>query len=160
GWSLEHTGEAAMKCLRIHRCRLMLAALLAFVTAQPVLAAGSGVSGRVVGLDEKGVPLGSVKGATVQFLNKAGKAAGSAATDKKGYYKVNLAPGTYTYKVHADGYKDEDAHRAITLTLSEGYAVHNVALIRGKNDPNKKAGKLATGPVGTLTGHVVEKAGV
>jgi uncharacterized membrane protein len=137
----------------------MLAALLACGTAQPAFAAGSGVSGRVVGLNEKGVPLGSIKGATVQFLNKAGKPAGSATTDKKGYYKVNLAPGTYTYKVHADGYKDEDAHRAITLALSEGYAVHNVALIRGKNDPNKKAAKLATGPVGTLTGHVVEKAG-
>src|SRR5262245_49409834 len=159
GWSREPTGEAAMKYLCIHRCWMMLAALLACGTVLPAFAAGSGVSGRVVGLNEKGVPLGSIKGATVQFLNKAGKPAGGATTDKKGYYKVDLAPGTYTYKVRADGYKDEDAHRAITLTLSEGYAVHNVALIRGKNDPNQKAAKLATGPVGTLVGHVFEKTG-
>ena len=125
------------------RCCCLMVALLACGIAPPAFAANSGVSGRVVGLDEKGVPLGSIKGATVQFLNKAGKPAASATTDKKGYYKVNLAPGSYTYKVHADGYKDEDAHRAITLTLSEGYAVHNVALIRGKNDPNRKAAKLA-----------------
>src|SRR5262245_6528235 len=132
-------------------------ALFALVLTNPIQAAGPGVSGQVLGLNEKGLPVGNVAGARIEFKNRAGKVAASVLSDKKGSYKVDLPPGNYTYKIQAAGFKDEDAGRGISLTLSEGYAVHNFSLIRGKTDPKQKGPKLAVEAVGTLKGRVQGK---
>jgi hypothetical protein len=136
----------------------VVAVLLATGIARPA-ADGPGVNGRVLALDEKGLPRGTVAAANIEFKDRAGKVAARVTADKKGCYKVNLAPGMYTYKIQAAGFKDENAGRRISLTLTEGYAVCNFSLIRGKNDPSLKTPTVAAVPVGTLTGRVMEKTG-
>jgi hypothetical protein len=133
------------------------ASLLALAMTQPAHAAGPGVNGRVLALDAKGLPLGTVASATIEFMDRAGKVAARVTADKKGYYKVNLSPGTYTFKVQAPGFKDENTGRGISLTLTEGYAVYNFSLTRGKSDPNQKSPSIAAAAVGTLNGRVLER---
>jgi Carboxypeptidase regulatory-like domain len=138
----------------------VVAALAALVTAgivPSVHAVGPGVNGRVLGLDAKGVPAGSVAGAKLEFKNRAGKVVATGTSDAKGRYKVNLAPGTYTYKIQAAGFKAENAARGLTLTLSEGYALHNFSLIRGKTDPKAKSPRTDAQAVGALKGKVQGK---
>ena len=57
--------------------------------------AEAGINGRIFGLDEKGVPMGSLPGAKIEFKNAAGKVAGTGVSDGKGRYSVKLPPGTY-----------------------------------------------------------------
>src|SRR5690242_9904188 len=83
-----------------------LAALMTLGVANSARAE-AGVNGRVLGLDEKGVPIGSVAGARLEFTNAAGQVVATGASDQKGRYKVKLPPGTYTYKIQAAGFKDE-----------------------------------------------------
>ena len=133
-----------------------MAALMTLGIADRVHAE-AGINGRVFGLDEKGIPMGSVVGAKIEFKNAAGKLVGGGISDKKGRYKVKLPPGTYTYKIQAAGFKDENAARAITLTLSDGFALHNFSLSRGKTDPNRKVPKTGAEAVGFLKGKVQGK---
>ncbi len=139
------------------RLAAALAALLALaVVVTPVLAAGAGVNGRVLRLEAMGRITGVVPGAVLEFKSLAGSVR-RATADKDGYYKIDLPPGKYTYKVQAAGFRDEDAGRGITLTLSEGYAVQNFFLGAGKNDPGRRPPQPAPVPVGTLDGQVVER---
>jgi hypothetical protein len=136
---------------------IVLSALVTLAVVKPVQATPPGVTGHVIGLDAKGVPMGSVSGAKIEFKDRAGKVAASVISDKRGNYQATLQPGTYTYKVQAAGFKDENAARAITLNLSDGNAVYNFSLSRGKTDPKSLAPKLAAEAVGTLKGKVQGK---
>jgi len=131
--------------------------LLLAVGAQPLQAAGPGVSGRVFALDDTGLITGIVPGAAIEFKDQAGRSAARLTADKNGYYQTELPPGIYVFKVHADGFKDEDAGRAITLKRSDGYAVHNFSLSKGKTDPKHKPVPVPPVEIGTLQGRVLEK---
>jgi hypothetical protein len=147
-----------MNRLAIHnRRRVLVAALLALGLTGPVQAAGPGLNGRILALDEKGLPRGTVAGAKIEFKNLAGNVVAQVTADKKGKYKVDLPAGQYSYTVRALGFRDEDAGRGIRVTLSDGYAVYDFCLIRGKNDSRQKRRAIATATVGTVKGYVREK---
>src|SRR5262245_30288983 len=99
----------------------------------------------------------AIAGAEVQFIKGNGEVAASAKTDKSGYYSVALLAGEYAYQVTASGYKPEKMGRGIQFRLSEGYAVHNFTLIKGKEDPNQKGPELPFTDIGELRGQVYEK---
>jgi len=129
---------------------LAMAILLGgFATAQ---AAGPGVMGRVLGVDEGGKLLGTVPGAKIEL-----KGGGTTTSDGTGRYKIDVPPGTYPYRLTAAGYKDEDSGRGVQLQLSEGYAVFNFTLTKGKTDPEKKPKEQPEVKSGRLKGRVYEK---
>jgi len=118
---------------------------------------GPGLSGRVFALDAKGLPAGPVANARIEFKDQSGQPAGKATTNSLGRYTVKLTPGTYYYKVTAEGFKDEDGRRGIQLARSRGYAVYNFSLVKGKNDPNKKPPDILPVKIGGLQGRVLEQ---
>jgi hypothetical protein len=126
------------------------------VVAQLAVAAGPGVHGRVLELDTEGKITGTVSGAAIEFKDQSGAAAGRATSGEGGYYRVDLPPGKYYYKVTAAGYKDEDHGRGIALQRSEGYAVYNFSLTKGPNDPDRKPPVIETVELGKLSGRVFE----
>lgn len=134
-----------------------VAALLLFGPMQAGLAAGPGVHGRVLGHDEQGSYLGIVAGAKIQFETTGGSPAGQCASDANGYYKIDLAPGEYLYKIKADGYRSEDRGRGMRLTQSQGYAVFNLALTKGQDDPNRQPPEPPKKKLGRLHGRVLEE---
>jgi hypothetical protein len=144
-----------------HRARPIVAGLaLVFCLAGPgplAQAAGPGVHGYVWALNDKGLVTGTVPGAQIVFKDQGGKVAAKATADANGYYKADLAPGTYYYKVTAEGYKNEDHGRAVTLKKSEGYWPFNFSLVKGKNDPDRKPPVIPQVATGRLKGRVVEK---
>ena len=71
-------------------------------------AAGPGVHGRVFALDESGQTTGTVPGAKIEFRSLSGAAQSPATAGPNGYYRIDLPPGRYTYKVTAAGFQDED----------------------------------------------------
>ncbi|MGB6608668.1 MAG: carboxypeptidase-like regulatory domain-containing protein, partial [Acidobacteriaceae bacterium] len=66
-----------------------------------------------------------IPGATVVLTNPATQAAKTATTNATGFYTFNeLAPGSYTVKVTANGFKEEDfSDVAITAELARGLDV-------------------------------------
>jgi hypothetical protein len=134
-----------------------LAALVVLLGPAIALAASPGVHGRVLGHDEEGKLLGVVAAAKIEFQNRSGAKVAAATADKNGYYKVDLPPGEYLYKVEAPGYRKEEAGRGIRLEQSEGYAIFNLALTQGKTDPNRKPPVTPTQKLGKLRGRVLEK---
>lgn len=122
-------------------------------------AAGPGVHGRVLGNDEAGKFLGVVPGATVEFLNGAQSSAGKATADENGYYRVELPPGEYLYRVRAEGYRTEDAGRGLRLTVSSGFAIFNPALVKGADVAEPKPIRPPMEAMGLLSGRVVERVG-
>lgn len=142
------------------RVRRLAALAMLFCLAGPALnsqAAGPGIAGRVFALDDKGLPAGLVPGAKIEIKGSTGQAAAQATADARGFYKIDLSPGTYTYKVHAAGFKDEDVGRGITLKLSEGYAVYNFSLVKGETSPDRKPPVIPVVESGRLKGRVLEK---
>jgi hypothetical protein len=145
--------------MRHHLPRLILtvAALTGMLLATPsVGAAGPGVHGRVLGHNEQGSLLGIVAGAKIQFQNAAGQAVAQTTADNNGYYKVDLPPGEYLYKIQAPGYRDENAGRGMHLVLTQGYAIFNLALTQGENDPTAKPPDVKIKRIGKLHGRVFE----
>jgi hypothetical protein len=141
-------------------CMIPVVVLLSTLSvARPLSAAGSGVRGQVLALDEQGKLTGIVAGATIELTNQAGQVAGRATSDAQGAYKIDIAPGSYLYKVRAAGFRDENVGRGIQLKLTEGYSVYNFSLTKGKNDPNQQPPTPPTVPVGKLQGRVLEKTG-
>lgn len=133
------------------------ALLLLFGAALPVQAAGPGVHGRVLALDEDGKVTGIVAGATIEFKGEGGGVAAQVTSDQSGYFRADLPAGRYFYKVQAEGFKDEDHGRGIALTRSEGYAVYNLSLTRGENDPGHEPPAGPSAEIGVLRGRVLEK---
>jgi hypothetical protein len=133
-----------------------LAGVIALV-ASGAQAAGPGVHGRVLGHDVQGKFLGVVAGAKIEFQNQSGAKVAQTAADDKGYYKLDLAPGNYLYKIEAPGYRKEDAGRGMRLSQSQGYAIFNLALTKGQDDPNRKPPVTPPKQIGKLRGRVLEK---
>ncbi len=127
---------------------------LAFLVGTGAMAdaAGPGLTGRVLGVDEDGKLLGTVPGATIEL-----KGGGSTTSDGAGRYTIDVGPGSYPYKVTAAGYKDEDSGRGVQQQLSEGYAVFNFTLTKGKTDPESKPQAKPEAERGRLKGRVYEK---
>ena len=123
--------------------------------AEPAHAEGAGVHGRVLGLDEHGKFAGVVSGATIQFMDQTGKVVARITVGSNGYYRAQLPPGKYYYRVTADGFKDQDQGRAIALELSDEYAVYNFSLTKGNNE--KRPAQIPAVPLGSLGGRVLEK---
>lgn len=144
----------------LHNPRLRAAVaslmLLAAITGA-ARAAGPGLHGCVFSLGEKGRLTGVVPGANLDFTNQAGVQVASTTSGPDGYYKIDLAPGTYFFKITAPGYKDEDSGRGLTLVRSEGYAVHNFSLVKGTSDPQRKPPALPAVKIGDLQGRVFER---
>jgi hypothetical protein len=92
-----------------------------------------------------------------QFKNRSGAQVAQTAADKNGYYRVDLPPGEYLYEIEAEGYRKEDAGRGMRLQQSQGYAVFNLALTKGKTDPNRKPPEVPPRKIGKLHGRVLEK---
>ena len=67
-------------------------------------AAGPGLHGRVLGLDDDGRYVGVVAGAKIDFKGQGGAAAAQTTSGANGYYRVDLPAGVYTYKIEAEGY--------------------------------------------------------
>ncbi len=79
---------------------------------------GSGItlSGRVSGQDDKGTYVGVLPNAKVDLFKSDKSAAGSATADETGFYQITgLKPGTYTYKVSANGYAPDEAGRGMAI---------------------------------------------
>ena len=101
--------------------------------------------------------MGIVAGAKIELKNQAGNVVSQVTAGRDGSYRINLAPGTYYYKVTAEGYKDEDAGRGFTLQNSGGRSIYNLSLTEGENDPNRKPPEIETVELGKLKGKVLEK---
>ena len=123
-----------------------------------VSAAGPGVHGRVLGHDEQGKFLGIVAGAQIEFQNGSHARVASALADPNGYYKVDLPPGEYYYRIHADGYRTEEGGRGMRLSNSQGYAVFNLALTKGQDDQDRKPPVPPVAAEGRLRGRVLEES--
>ncbi len=105
--------------------------------------------GRVYGQDPQGNHLGSVPGAKLELTDAAGNVVASAAADDAGYYRIApLMPGTFRYRLSADGYRDEDARRGLAVPHA-GEHVHNFVLTFGAPKPTQP-----TDPPGRLFGQV------
>lgn len=79
---------------------------------------GSGItlSGRVSGQDDKGTYVGVLPNAKVDLFKSDKSAAGSATADETGFYQITgLKPGTYTYRVSANGYAADEAGRGMVI---------------------------------------------
>src|SRR6185436_3775782 len=135
-----------------------IACLLLGLAPAVARGAGPGVHGRVLGHDEKGTFLGIVAGAKIEFQSRAGAKVAQVAADKDGYYKVNLPPGEYLYKIEAPGYRKEDAGRGMRLEQNQGYAIFNLALTKGQTEPSHKTPEVPPQKIGKLHGRVLEKA--
>lgn len=142
-----------------HSTFLVLAAigLVLSLLEGSATAAGPGVHGRVFALDENGQTTGTVPGAKIEFRSLSGAAQSPATAGPNGYYRIDLPPGRYTYKVTAAGFQDEDQGRGIALELTDGYAVYNFSLIKGKNPEQRKSPELPAVQMGHLEGRVLEK---
>lgn len=136
---------------------VVLAGLLLLATCQPIKAEGPGFHGRVFELNNQGLPVGQVAGATIEFTSQAGKAVTRVTSDAQGLYKVELQPGAYYFKVSAPGFKDENTGRGLRLQLNEGYAVYNFSLVKGTNDPSVKPPRIPSVEPGKLQGQVRER---
>jgi hypothetical protein len=138
---------------------MLLAAAVLLTLAMPCVAgaAGPGVHGRVLGQDEQGKLLGVVAGAKIEFQNRGGAKVAQTTADKDGYYKVDLPPGEYLYKIEAAGYRKEAAGRGMKLTQSESYAIFNLALTKGQDDATRKPPEIPVQKIGKLRGRVLEK---
>lgn len=131
--------------------------LLAVIAGAPAaFAAGPGLHGRVLGLDDEGQYVGIVPGATIEFRGQSGTAAAETTSGENGYYRVDLAPGVYTYRISAEGYRTDDVGRGLEIQQSEGYVVHDFSLVRGENEPAEEPSQAETVPVGELSGRVFE----
>jgi len=137
--------------------RLLPAALLLIAAAAASAdAAGPGVHGRVFALDENGAIAGAVPGARIELAGQGGGAVTVNAA-QGGYYRADLPPGSYRYKVTAEGFRDEDFGSGFSLQLGEGYAVYNFSLTRGQNDPDREPPQNLETAIGKLAGRVLEK---
>lgn len=140
-------------------CRLIVVScmvLLGPASGAPA-ADGAGIHGRVLGLAEDGKLLGIVAGAKIEVKDQAGSVAAQVTSGQDGTYQLDLAPGTYYYKVTADGYKDEDTGRGFKVQNSDGRAIYNFSLTEGQTDPNHTPPNIEPVPLGRLTGHVFER---
>ena len=141
----------------LRRAAAAMALVLVLAAAQAVQAAGPGVHGRVFSLDPSGKLAGVVPGAKIEFKSQGGSPLMSVAAAENGYYRVDLPPGHYYFKVTADGHKDEDSGRGLALQLSDGYAVYNFSLTPGETDPERTTPELDTIEEGKLHGRVMER---
>jgi len=141
---------------RIGRTAGVVVFLSMLAAVRPLAAAGPGVQGVVLALDERGNITGLVPGAAIELTNQAGQVVGSATADAQGAYRLDAPAGTYTYKVRAQGYRDENVGRGFQLRLSEGYSVYNFSLTKGKAGPNP-APQVPAVEIGKLQGRVLEE---
>ncbi len=118
-----------------------------------------GIHGRVLAMDQQGGFTGMVPGAVVEFQNQALDVVATATADENGYYKANLSPGTYLYKVRAPGFRDEDVGRGVRLQLMDGLSVYNLSLTKGPRETTQKPPEPAPADIGTIEGRVREKTG-
>ncbi|MBL8817679.1 MAG: carboxypeptidase regulatory-like domain-containing protein [Planctomyces sp.] len=122
------------------------------------IAAGPGVHGRVFGHDEQGKLIGVVSSAKIEFLNASQTVVATTASEKDGYYIVELPPGDYFYRIEAEGYLTEEAGRGLRLSSNQGFAIFNLAMIKGKVDPDRVPLKPPVIPLGVLSGRVLDGA--
>ncbi len=141
----------------LRRAAAAMALVLVLSAAQAVQAAGPGVHGRVFSLDESGKLAGVVPGAKIEFKSQGGTPLMSVTAAQNGYYRVDLPPGHYYFKVTADGYKDEDSGRGLALQLSDGYAVYNFSLTPGEAAPERTMPEFDPVEEGKLHGRVMER---
>jgi outer membrane receptor for ferrienterochelin and colicins len=98
--------------LGFNKYALVASALLVFAVA-PAWAQNGVMTGRVTSSDG-GAP---VVTALVQAVTAAGVTASAVVTDVGGYYRLNVAPGTYRLSVNAVGYAQQDV---ASLTVTAG----------------------------------------
>ncbi|MBN2473387.1 MAG: carboxypeptidase regulatory-like domain-containing protein, partial [Pirellulales bacterium] len=119
---------------------------------------GRGLHGHVLALDQEGDVGDPVAGATIELQNQAGQVVASQlTTDQNGYYRADLDPGVYYYRVSAPGFKDEDVKRGITSKLSDGYAVWDFFLTPGDDDREEPPPEIIPARIGSLKGAVLEE---
>jgi hypothetical protein len=138
--------------------RLGSAILFAVLESLPAAAAaGPGLQGRVLAQHDN--LLLTVRAASIEFLDSAGRVAATCETDEIGCYRVDLPAGTYTYAVRRDGLIPENAGRGVTLKLSDGYAVLDFSLVPGAapGAPKPTAPPPPSAVVAKLGGRVYEK---
>lgn len=134
-----------------------LISLAILAAAAPIAsAAGPGLHGRVLGLDEEGRYVGVVAGASIEFKGQGGGSAALTKSGANGYYRVDLPAGVYTYKITAEGYRTEDAGRGLEIQQSEGYVVQDFSLVRGESETAEQPPQPQPTPVGRLNGRVFE----
>jgi len=142
---------------RLNRAFIGLVVLLTLSAVAPTAsAAGPGLHGRILGLDDEGRYVGVVAGATIEFEGEGGGPSTQTTSGDNGYYRVDLPAGVYTYKITADGYRTEDGGRGLEIRRSEGYVVHDFSLIRGESQPEQQPVPPEATPVGLLDGRVFE----
>ncbi len=139
---------------RVHRWLAVLGVALGAASAQ---CGERGIHGRVLAMDEQGGFTGMVPGATIEFCNQALAPVATVTADENGYYKADLSPGTYFYKVRAPGFRDENVGRGVQLQLMDGLAVYNLSLTKGPQETSQKPPEPAPADIGTIEGRVREK---
>jgi hypothetical protein len=112
---------------------LMAALAFGFLLTSSSAAAATGVHGRVFALTESSEMEGVVPGARLEFLAQGGGTVGRTTSDEDGYYRANLKPGTYIYRVRAPGFRAEDLGRGLLMEVTEGFAVYNFSLTPGSD---------------------------
>lgn len=127
-----------------------------FGASRPAEAAGPGLHGRVLALDESGHYAGVVEGAQIEFKDEGGTVVAETTSAANGHYRVDLAPGVYTYKVEAEGYQIEDEGRGLELRHTSGYEVHDFPLGPDEAVEDDQPYEPEAVAVGELTGRVVE----
>ncbi len=137
--------------------RIAGTALFLFLLGLTSAAPAGGIHGRVFALDENGNHIGMAGGATLEFRGAGGGVSGTATADPDGYYRAQLAPGQYTFRITAPGFKDEDEGRGFALQRSDRLVARNFSLTRGPNDPDQARPELPRIDAGRLVGRVVER---
>ena len=133
---------------------LLSAAIAPCLLAGSARAGGPGVHGRVFETSDEGRVVGTVPNATIEFLDESGATAASAQSNAHGYYRTDLTPGRYYFRVEADGFRTEDAGRGILVNRSEGSLVQNFSLRRGESRDDAPPPKRSVEPLGMLLGWV------
>jgi hypothetical protein len=118
--------------------------------------ADSGIHGRVTGRNEDGGFAGAVPAAKIEILSESGASVATSEANAHGYYKINLPPGRYYYKVTAEGYRDEDEGRGLKIDRTEGMLLFHFSLTKGENKTDRVKPILPERTTGELYGRVME----
>ena len=126
---------------------------------RPSTGTKAGIYGRVYTIDEKTKGLRVLPKAEIELLGQDGTTLrGQATSDARGYYSItSLTAGSYTYRISAAGYREEDSGRGFQLQLTEGDAVIDFTIQKGTKAPNTRPPELPKVKVGQLRGQVYEK---
>ncbi|TWU46664.1 carboxypeptidase regulatory-like domain-containing protein [Rubripirellula reticaptiva] len=119
--------------------------------------AETGITGRVAAQTEDGKYAGMVAGAKIEVLKPGGEVVTTTTSNPQGMFKIELPVGQYYYRVHADGFKDEDEGRGFEVKRNGQMELFHLALTKGENDPDRVRPVIPPPINGELIGRVLQR---